>query len=91
MVAKTVTPGVTDGLTRIRPDEKSERKEMLALSIEQACDALKKILSSGLNKRAIIVLVQDAVKTNGRGQTIGLGEVETVLEALEGLAAKYCR
>jgi len=76
--------GVTDGVTRINPGEKTERKEILALTIEQACEAMKKLLSSGLNRKAIVTLVQ-------ADTALGKREIESVLSSLEGLAKTYCR
>jgi hypothetical protein len=76
-------PEVTDGVTRISPREKSERKEFLAYSIEEAANALKKILSAGLNRRAIVVLVAEETK-------VTRGEINSVLTALENLHKTYC-
>lgn len=74
---------VTDGITRIGPAEKTERKELLAHTIEQACEALKKLLNSGLNRNAIVTLV--AAETKLPKTTIG-----QVLVSLENLAKTYC-
>jgi len=78
-----VAPRVNDGLETISPREKSERKELLALSIEQACEALKKLLNSGLNRNAIITLV--AADTKLPKTTIG-----QVLNSLQDLSKTYC-
>lgn len=75
---------VSDGLTRISPRETSDRKELLALSIEQASAALSKLLESGLNKRAIVTLVSADCGIPKRN-------VETVIDSLASLHKTYCR
>lgn len=74
---------VSDGLTRIKPREPSDRKEVLALSIEQACESLKKLMGSGLNRKAIVTLVSDDAR-------LGKREVEKVIDSLAGLHKTYC-
>jgi len=82
---------VTDGLTIINPKEKSDRKEILALTIEQACGVMKKLLDSGINRRAIIVLVHDACpKGNYRHTGASRRQVGDVLDALAELSETYC-
>lgn len=76
-------PMATDGLTTIRPTEKTERPALLAHTIEQACDALRKLLNSGLNRKAIIILVADDTR-------VGRQEINLVLQSLENLSKTYC-
>ncbi len=78
-----VTTKVNDGITRIGPGEKSERKEILALTIEQASEALRKLLNSGLNRKAIVILVQAETK-------LGMGAIEQVIDSLSNLSKTYC-
>lgn len=82
---------VTDGLTTISPKEKSDRKEILALTIEQACGVMKKLLASGINERAITVLIHDACpKGNFRHPGPSKRQVREVLKTLSDLYTIYC-
>jgi len=68
----------------IQDADKPVEKEILAEAIIKASDALTKLLSSGLNKRAIILLVSaDA--------GVGRNAVECVLDSLADLKRTYCR
>lgn len=75
---------VTDGLTDIKKGDKTERRPLLAADIEAATAALKKILASGLNRKAIILLVS---QDSGVGRT----EVGRILTSLENLHRTYCQ
>ncbi len=75
---------VGDGLEEIEPDA-GERHLILAKVIEDVSLAMKKLLASGLNRRAVEVLVRDSA------QGVGLSEIKLVLDALEGLKERYCR
>jgi hypothetical protein len=85
------TPKVDDGLLEIEPDASDVRSVLLAESIEAVSDAMKRLTKSGLNRRAIIVLTQDAIATSGRRRSMSLAEIETVLDAIETLKSRYCR
>lgn len=61
-----------------------ESTEILAEAIVRIGEGFKKLESSGLNQRAIVVLIQDATK-------LSKGDIETVLDALPRLAGWYCR
>lgn len=74
---------VTDGLTRIDPREKSDRKEILAKDIEAAGEALRKLLNSGLNRYAIVTLVAQETKVPKRS-------IERVIDSLSNLHRTYC-
>lgn len=82
-VTKLTPPRVTDGLVEIEPDA-GERHLILANVIEDVSAAMKRLLASGLNRRAIEVLVRDSAPG------VGLADIRAVLDALEGLKARYC-
>lgn len=65
-------------------DEKPVPKEVLADAIVRMSEAVTGLRRSGLNERAIIVLVADKTK-------IGKGIVEDVLDGLASLRETYCR
>lgn len=62
------------------PDE----KDTLADAIVRIGDAMTRLESSGLNRRAVIVLVHDATKLPKR-------DIELVLDTLPKLRSMYCR
>ncbi len=75
-------------IIHIKKNEQSpESTELLAKSIIQVADAAHKLINSGLNQRAIVVLLQDGI-----GQTkINKKQIELVLENLPRLKAWYCK
>lgn len=66
---------VNDELDPIKP-------EVLAASIVSISASMKKLLKSGLNRKAIIALLQDATK-------LGKSEIGRVLDGLDDLARAY--
>jgi hypothetical protein len=58
--------------------------ELLAQSIRDISMAAKKMLNSGLNRRALIVLIQDSCVR------IGQREICAVLDSLVDLETRYC-
>jgi len=66
--------------------EESVSGEILAKAIIDVSTAAKKLLDGPLTKRAIVILIQDAVPHN-----IGLYEVEAVLEAAAGLKEHFIK
>jgi len=76
----------------VQDAEKPVKREILAESIVRIGEAMKKLLESGLNERAIIVLIHDTVPNPGYGRTkISRGEIGQVFDALRVLKARYCR
>lgn len=61
-----------------------ETREILAEAIVRLGDAVKQLDNSGLNRRAIVLLLQDATKLSKR-------DIETVLNAIPRLRGWYCR
>ena len=67
--------------------DKPESTEIMAASIVAISNGFTKLLNSGLNRRAIIVLVQDMV-----GATkITKKDIELVLDAIPRLKAWYVK
>ncbi len=64
--------------------EPPESTEILAEAIVRIGDAAAKLNSSGLNRKAIILLLHDATK-------VGKKDIETVLDALPRLRGWYCK
>lgn len=61
-----------------------ESTEILAEAIVRIGGAMKKLGDSGLNHKAIVVLIQDATKLPKR-------DIELVIDAQKRLAGWYCR
>lgn len=68
----------------VKNQENPESKEILAEAIVRIGEAMEKLKSSGLNKDAIIVLVQAKTKLSQR-------DIESVIDALAQLKGWYCR
>ena len=71
------------GTIKQNPDKPIE-PEILADAIVKASDSMQKLLKSGLNRRAIVILV--SADTN-----LARRDIERVLSSLEGLAVIYCK
>lgn len=61
-----------------------ESTEILAEAIVRIGDGMKKLTESGLNEKAIVVLLHDATGLSKR-------DIKTVLDAQRRLAGWYCR
>lgn len=61
-----------------------ESKEILAEAIVRIGDAVAKLNASGLNKKAIVLLLNDATKVNKT-------EIIKILDALPKLRGWYCK
>lgn len=59
-------------------------KEVLATAIIQICNAVQKLYTSGLNRRAVVALIADDTK-------LGKGTIETVLSSLLDLRKTYTK
>lgn len=70
-----------------KSEENPETVELLAKSVVQVAEASKKLLNSGLTKRAIIVLLQDGIGTSKINKT----QIELVLDNLPRLKAWYVK
>lgn len=70
--------------------EKPIEKKILAEAIVDVSKALKKLGASGLNRRAIIVLIYDSIPAPKypRNKT-SKGEIGDILDALETLKDRY--
>jgi len=67
-----------------RKGEKPVTKDILATSITQISDAVTKLYDSGLNRRAIVALINDDTK-------LGKGAIEAVLDSLHDLRKTYTK
>lgn len=78
--------------TKVKQDpENPVQKEVLAEAIVEISKAMKKLLSSGLNRRAIVVLIKDSVPSPGYGKkSISKTDIINVLDAIEDLSRNYC-
>lgn len=68
----------------VKKSDPPETKEILAEAIVSIGKATNKLMASGLNKHAVIVLIQAQTKLPQR-------DIKTVLEALPQLERWYCR
>ena len=69
---------------KVKKSEPPESKEILAEAIVRIGESFQKLQASGLNKRAIIILIQAETKLSQRDITL-------VLDALPRLKSWYCR
>ena len=69
---------------KIKKSDPPESKEILAEAIVNIGKASAKLLSSGINKKAIIILLQAHTKMSQK-------DIRTVLDALPQLERWYCR
>lgn len=68
----------------VKNAEKPESKEILAEAIVRIGTSMDALLKSGINERAIVVLIQAETKLSQR-------DIRTVLGALKKLRGWYCR
>lgn len=61
-----------------------ESTEILAEAIVRIGEAAEKLNASGLNRKAIVLLLHDATK-------VGKKDIETILDALPRLRGWYCK
>ncbi len=66
-------------------EEKPVEKEVLAEAIVNIGKATNRLIASGINKRAIIVLLHDYLNAK-----VGKRDIELVLNALPELERAYC-
>ena len=69
-------------------EENPEPVELIAQSIIQIAEAAKRISESRLRKRAIVLLIKDAIPPKYK---VGMTEIEQVLEAAESLKRHYIK
>jgi hypothetical protein len=68
----------------VKKSDPPESKEVLATAITKISDGFDAMLKSGLNKKAIIILIQAETKLPQR-------DIRLVLDALPRLKGWYCR
>lgn len=64
----------------------AERVEELAARIESIAEGFQNVLDSGLNMRALVLLIHDSIPAARRPTK---GQIREVLEALPNLASLY--
>ncbi len=69
---------------RVKKSDPPESTEILADSIVRISIALDLLAASGLNHKAIVILIQAATKLSRR-------DIEAVLDAQKRLAGWYCK
>lgn len=69
---------------RVVKSDPPETTEILAEAIVRLGDAVKKLDASGLNRKAIVLLLQDATKVPKR-------DIIAILDAIPRLRGWYCR
>lgn len=68
-------------------EDNPESVELLAQSIVQVAEGFEKVLSTPLNRRALIVLLQDGIGTS----KITKSQIELVLDGLPRLKGWYLK
>ncbi len=68
----------------VQPEEKPVSNEVLAASIVRISDEFARATSTGLNRRALVVLLKDATG-------VAQYEINKILDALPDLKAMYCK
>lgn len=66
------------------PAEARDEQATLADCITRISDGMTRLLASGLNEKAVLVLLHDATK-------VPRGHIEAVLGGLTDLKKRYCR
>lgn len=74
-------PGANVSVTKSNPPETTE---ILAEAIVRIGDSVRKLNESGLNRKAIVLLLHDYSK-------VGKKDIETILDAMPRLRGWYCR
>ncbi len=69
---------------KIRKSDPPESKEILAEAIVNIGEAMKKLQESGLNKKAIVILLHAKTRISQK-------DITTVLDGLKQLKGWYCR
>lgn len=69
---------------RVTKSDPPETKEILAEAIVRIGDNVKKLSDSGLNRKAVVLLLHDATKVSKR-------DIGAILDALPRLRGWYCR
>lgn len=69
---------------RVKKSDPPESTEILADSIVRISNALEQLSKSGLNHKAIVILIQASTKLSRR-------DIEAVLDAQKRLAGWYCK
>jgi hypothetical protein len=64
-----------------------ETRAVLATAITEIAEAFSKLSRGGLNRKALVVLLQDATKAKG----VKRADIEAILDALPQLERQYCR
>lgn len=67
-------------------EEKPESKEILAEAIIRIGSALDDLRKNGINERAVIVLLHDAINAK-----VGKNDIKLILNTLPKLRGWYCR
>ena len=69
---------------KVTKSDPPESTEILAEAIVRISEAMTKLTASGLNRNAIVTLIQRETKISRRG-------INTVIDAQKRLAGWYCR
>lgn len=69
---------------KVKKSDPPETTEILADSIVRISEALDKLYKSGVNRKAIVILIQAQTKLSRR-------DIEAVLDAQKRLAGWYCK
>ena len=69
---------------RVKKSDPPESTEILADSIVRISNSLDELSRSGMNHKAIVILIQAATKLSRR-------DIEAVLDAQKRLAGWYCK
>jgi hypothetical protein len=66
--------------------------EVLATSIKDISEGIRKLNAGPLNEKALLLLIQHAAPTRNRmGQRYGIGEIKDILEGMENLEKTYLK
>lgn len=73
-------------MTRVRvtKSDPPESKEVLAEAIVKISDGFDAMLKSGLNRRAVIILLNHRTK-------VSMGDIRIILDGLKQMKGWYCR
>jgi hypothetical protein len=66
--------------------------EVLATSIKDIAEGIRKLRSGPLNEKGLLLLIQHSAPTKSRmGQRYGIGEIKDILDGIESLPETYLK
>ena len=71
-------------------DEQKPKLPTLRESIAAVSEAARKLVASGLNQEAVVVLLYDRIRPNRRGKKLSKEDIRGIFKNLRELEKSYC-